>query len=367
MRDFRLFAEATVLCIAKQIPFVGSAVDVVDNVRKERAILENTQQLEQLSRRMTRMESRVRDATKDVVAEVLEVLKRPLTDTTVLEDVIREFQEMQRQGYNAALFEGLFSSNPYYADIKRKPQNFGRVLGAGDTLDQNMIKLFIDMDQTKILELSPFALQQLLQSQQSVDDALISSGSDIWSLPQRSVQPAATATVPASAPSRRSAAQSRLLQDLANLKPPRTARPGRAAPQARGTPLTFHVYQNEAFVQEVTLREKTIKIGKLESSHLRIEDDRVSRMHAVIEVNGPEDIQVIDLGSSAGTFVRGEKVNKCKLEHGDEITLGDTRVFIYIGEPRPASSPQPVATSPQRPKKSSRDLSDLKRRLGLKP
>src|SRR5262249_45449373 len=70
---------------------------------------------------------------------------------------------------------------------------------------------------------------------------------------------------------------------------------------------------------------------KLASSHLRLDDESVSRMHAVIEVTGPDEIYIIDLGSNRGTVVNGQKVNKCKLQSGDEVQLGDTRVVVTIG------------------------------------
>src|SRR5690606_14239099 len=50
-----------------------------------------------------------------------------------------------------------------------------------------------------------------------------------------------------------------------------------------------------------------------------------------IEVNGPGDVSIIDLGSTKGTFVNGQKVNKAKLQSGDIIQVGDTRIELAIG------------------------------------
>ena len=36
-----------------------------------------------------------------------------------------------------------------------------------------------------------------------------------------------------------------------------------------------------------------------------------------LEVNGRDDVSIIDLGSTKGTFVNGQKVNKAKLQSGD--------------------------------------------------
>jgi len=73
-------------------------------------------------------------------------------------------------------------------------------------------------------------------------------------------------------------------------------------------PLTFSIYKGDELERTETLTQDIIKVGKLPSSHLRIEDDNVSRMHAVIEVTGPDEIFIIDLGSAAGTIVNGKKV-----------------------------------------------------------
>ncbi|MFH0901496.1 MAG: AgmX/PglI C-terminal domain-containing protein [Pseudomonadota bacterium] len=107
-------------------------------------------------------------------------------------------------------------------------------------------------------------------------------------------------------------------------------------------PLIFRVYKGEELVRTETLTQPVIKIGKLSSSHLRIDDDLVSRMHAVIEVTSPTEISIIDLGSTKGTIVNGQKVNKAKLQDGDIIVLGDTRIVLGIGA---AEASGPVASA----------------------
>lgn len=121
---------------------------------------------------------------------------------------------------------------------------------------------------------------------------------------------------------------------------------------AQGTikvPITFHIYAGEEVVRSETVARDVIKVGKLESSHLRIDDDSVSRMHAVIEVASSDDIHVIDLGSASGTFVNGRKINKTKLESGDQIQFGSVVVGIEIGEAYeeagPSLSQPPAAVS----------------------
>src|SRR5262249_29569051 len=127
-------------------------------------------------------------------------------------------------------------------------------------------------------------------------------------------------------------------------------------------PLTFKIYKGDQLLRTETLTLPVIKIGKLSSSHLRIDDELVSRMHAVIEVTGTGEITIIDLGSTKGTIVNGQKVNKATLQNGDTIVLGDTRIELSVGAavadaggpavkpPAPgATGPNPAIRAPASP------------------
>jgi hypothetical protein len=120
-------------------------------------------------------------------------------------------------------------------------------------------------------------------------------------------------------------------------------------------PMKFHVYKGDQLLRTEELTQDIIKVGKLPSSHLRIEDDNVSRMHAVVEATGPDDVFIIDLGSASGTIVNGKKVNKAKLQTGDEVMLGDTKVIVEIGRPvaadEAAEAPAAGAAPPAPPAK----------------
>ena len=93
-------------------------------------------------------------------------------------------------------------------------------------------------------------------------------------------------------------------------------------------PIKFQVFKGNQLVREEMLKESTIKIGKLASSQLRLDDETVSRVHAIVEVVGPGKVELIDLGSTHGTTVNGERINKASLRSGDQIQLGDSRAII---------------------------------------
>ncbi|HAA58742.1 MAG TPA: hypothetical protein DCE42_28530, partial [Myxococcales bacterium] len=78
--------------------------------------------------------------------------------------------------------------------------------------------------------------------------------------------------------------------------------------------------------------ENIIKIGKLTTVNLKLDDPTINRIHAVLEVTGPEEAQIIDMGSSKGTRVNGKRIHKTKISTGDQLLLGNTNITVYIGD-----------------------------------
>src|SRR5579872_5826647 len=107
--------------------------------------------------------------------------------------------------------------------------------------------------------------------------------------------------------------------------------------------LTFALYQNDQLVRRDTIAQDIVKVGKDARSHLRVDDDAASRMHAVIEVASPTDITLIDLGNEPGTLVNGQRVNKCKVRPSDKIQIGSTLIVLENAEPATASPPVAAA------------------------
>ena len=92
--------------------------------------------------------------------------------------------------------------------------------------------------------------------------------------------------------------------------------------------LFLKIFRNDELVAEKTLTRDVIKIGKLKSSDLCLEDDGVARMHAVIEVAG-SDVRVIDLGSSTGTRLNEQRVDRnALLKDGDRLAFGVHRIEV---------------------------------------
>src|SRR5688500_3258782 len=117
--------------------------------------------------------------------------------------------------------------------------------------------------------------------------------------------------------------------------------------------LTFALYQSDQLSRRETVTQDIVKVGKDPKSHLRVDDELASRMHAVIEVASPEDITLIDLGNEPGTMVNGARVNKCKVTPGDQLQIGGTKIVLERAEavavasaPAPSSRPAPFAQAP---------------------
>ncbi len=126
--------------------------------------------------------------------------------------------------------------------------------------------------------------------------------------------------------------------------------------------LTFALYQGDQLVRRESVTQDIVKVGKDPKSHLRVDDDLASRMHAVIEVASGDDITLIDLGNEPGTVVNGARVNKCKVRPGDQIQVGGTLIVLesaqdaameqaFVPPPAPAqvAPPPPPMANPFAP------------------
>jgi TonB family protein len=108
--------------------------------------------------------------------------------------------------------------------------------------------------------------------------------------------------------------------------------------------LAIKIFYGDQLVDTQTLDQDVIKIGKLKSSHLCLDDEAVARMHAVIEVSGDE-VRIIDLGSSSGTLLNGQRVDKnAPLNDNDVLEFGPYRVEVGFVVPQPVAAP--VAAAP---------------------
>ena len=72
-------------------------------------------------------------------------------------------------------------------------------------------------------------------------------------------------------------------------------------------------------------------IGRTPDNDLHINEDFISRRHAVILASADSAI-VEDLNSTNGVYVNGEQVTRRELREGDLLTIGQTS-FRYVLKP----------------------------------
>ncbi len=86
-------------------------------------------------------------------------------------------------------------------------------------------------------------------------------------------------------------------------------------------------------IQEVSLDQQRILIGRDELCDIRIVSHQVSRHHALV-VNSSSGVSLVDLGSTNGTFVDGRQIKQCALQDNDVIAIGDCKIEYVAGDNR---------------------------------
>ncbi len=77
-------------------------------------------------------------------------------------------------------------------------------------------------------------------------------------------------------------------------------------------------------------------IGRVDSSHIELDDPAVSRLHARVE-RRTDGFYLVDLGSATGTVLNGRPVAQpVLLRDGDEIAIGPV-AFVFVLSPAPRS------------------------------
>lgn len=88
-----------------------------------------------------------------------------------------------------------------------------------------------------------------------------------------------------------------------------------------------------------------LTIGRVADNDLQLSDDRVSRHHAVIEMQDAGALVLRDLGSRNGTFVDGRRLAGPQvLNGGEQLRIGDQQLLVQaasLREPAPVAAPAP--------------------------
>jgi hypothetical protein len=133
--------------------------------------------------------------------------------------------------------------------------------------------------------------------------------------------------------------------------------------EAERTGLPFLIFRTPQDEQRIVLlgehRDRLV-IGRGEDTDLRLSwDGEVSRVHAFLDRVGEEWTLVDDGLSRNGSFVNGERIHgRRRLEHGDELRLGETSLTYLHPDGRGTDS---TITAAERA--AALGLSDTQRRV----
>ena len=106
-----------------------------------------------------------------------------------------------------------------------------------------------------------------------------------------------------------------------------------------------------------SFNQAVITIGRNSDNDLVIESSKVSREHARLRFN-KGDFDILDLESTGGTYVNGQKIEKCILFEGDVITLANVHL-VFGSKDFPVAESTTKYKYPERSNKKSQDTTQL--------
>jgi len=84
------------------------------------------------------------------------------------------------------------------------------------------------------------------------------------------------------------------------------------------------------------IKTGVFSIGRVAENNLVLSQLQVSRYHATLTLAGEDQYKLTDLGSRNGTYVNGKRIPAKTvywLQSGDTITIGNTQLTFWIGNP----------------------------------
>lgn len=102
--------------------------------------------------------------------------------------------------------------------------------------------------------------------------------------------------------------------------------------------LNFEIYRGDELLFKEQISAESVTIGKGPAAMLRIEDDTLADLQAVINLSDEGTVQILDLVGS-GTKVNGNEVVNSELVSGDNIEIGEIRILVEMEGEVTATNP----------------------------
>ncbi len=93
--------------------------------------------------------------------------------------------------------------------------------------------------------------------------------------------------------------------------------------------MKYLLYYIDGFIKKFPLKKKEIIIGRKKDCDLSLDLDSISRKH--LKINVGDEIQIEDLNTTNGTFLRNVKIKKSRLETGESFNIGGMEFFLRSG------------------------------------
>ena len=104
---------------------------------------------------------------------------------------------------------------------------------------------------------------------------------------------------------------------------------GTAAPQQSAYLIVISAKSASGIGRMFKLDRSETVLGRSVEAQFQVEDDGISRKHAKVVSLGDGRFQLVDLGSTNGTFLNGAKADSEPLKDGDKIQIGSNTVLKF--------------------------------------
>jgi pSer/pThr/pTyr-binding forkhead associated (FHA) protein len=105
----------------------------------------------------------------------------------------------------------------------------------------------------------------------------------------------------------------------------------RSTPTEHPAPGRYFAVQDAGREQLIQLQRTISHLGRGFTSDIQLEDQGVSRRHAIV-MQRRGSVRILDDRSSNGTYVNGRRIVEAELHHGDVVVLGQT-VLVFVDVP----------------------------------